>query len=125
VNCFDPLEETVGADDITGRNNCPIWKRISAVGCFAPDQRVSIMNGSRNSDKAKASRGPKGNIWAVIDGKIEQTTQHNLAIDLQISVTAISSAKSKELRKRPESKEAKVYGIRFGWDDPPEVWEGK
>lgn len=77
VNSFDPLEKTEDVDDITGANNCPVWMRITAVGMYEIDQRVSIMNGSRNSDSPQGrGRGYKAiKCWAIIDGELVERDQ--------------------------------------------------
>lgn len=54
---------TISADDLTGRNECPLWLRISAVGRLPLDQRMKYMSaaptlGGRGGRKAKKAPGP-------------------------------------------------------------------
>ncbi len=117
LTSFDPLEETVGADDITGRNNCPIWKRISAIGCFAPDQRVSIMNGSRNSDHGMRRLGQDWEAvpcWIEIDGRV---SDHKKIKDLEgfVGMSANTLRKHRRLAIERGCKEAITNGKRWGW----------
>lgn len=37
-------EKTVGADDVTGANNCPLFMRISAVGMMPWEVRTKYMS---------------------------------------------------------------------------------
>jgi hypothetical protein len=55
---YDPLEETVAANDITGRNNCAKFLRITAVwqlGDFASRNFFSTDASSFNHENEKES----------------------------------------------------------------------
>lgn len=112
----DPLDETVGADDITGRNNCPVWQRISAIGCYEPAQRVSIMNGSRNSDTPMGrGRGYKAvRCWAIIQGELVEKDQIGLLGPL-LGVRGNTLQKHRTAAIFIGKGETVTNRIRWGW----------
>jgi hypothetical protein len=132
LDSFDPLEETVAADDIGGRNNHPIWARISAIGCFDPTQRVSIVNGSRNSDisarscihdlKVEKPARPKKKvaIWAIISGAVVLFVSLH-AFSKRIGYSGSRARDAKYLAIKSGCTRAVINGIVFGWGEPPEL----
>jgi len=119
LDSFDPLEETVGADDIRGRNNCPVVLRITAIHQLDYDARVTFQRCDVRycveKEEKKHTRKRLG-MWALINGKVVATDSHDLAERLSVKYQSISSMKSKAQHDGNIS--AKIAGVIFWWNDP-------
>lgn len=70
------LNETVGADDLTGRNACPIWLRITALMQATPFeaesemQRESRIKGVEASNHSREHRTKRESrtLWCYLNG---------------------------------------------------------
>ena len=127
-----PLQ-TVGADDITGRNECPMHLRISAIAMLPMNERraylgVELRSFSHGFAPGEGKRGyiahKKKPAWAVLNGLlIIETTIAALSRRIKKNCNAMHNNKQEAMKAGLA--ETTISGIRYGWDDPPEVWEGK
>jgi len=110
------MGDTVAADDTTGRNSCPVWMRITAVGQYPRDQRVSIVNGSR-SVPITSSSNPKYNnipVWIEVNGEIiEKPRIEDLCDYINASHKTLQNHRWKATNKGLS--ETVSFGFRWGW----------
>lgn len=126
MNCFDPLEETVAADNINGRNDCPIQLRITALWqkYKTSAERWTFQNGGAlkegfRAQEKRAEGRPAIIGWIEIDGEIYVGPMKSLAELIGAGEYSLHSKKSKATKLDPKATEATMSGYRFGWDTPP------
>ena len=118
LDSFDPLEETVGADDYepatnSSRNNCPVHLRITAIHSLDYPGRVAFQYG-----KEEATKQP--GIWYIKDEKIQRCKNMKVfSVEIKKRHKVICNAKKNALEKNPNTESVKYCGMVFGWGEPP------
>jgi hypothetical protein len=122
LKAIDPLEETVGADDLK-RNNCPEHLRITAIHQRDIIGRTTYqtLNSREYKEILRTSGRPRLRLWMEINGSIIETNAGELSEKIGVTWGAIMSAKSKKLSKDKNATEARIIGLRFGWGEPPTI----
>jgi len=138
---YDPLEQTIGADDIIGwntdhpRNACPLHQRITAMGNFPFNTRVAYLNcsclrdggdrvGSDDTyeafqEKRDSKRPILMQIWGHFGGELVIKPIIEYAELLGVRPNSINGAKRRALAKDKNAMTGCCRGFVFGWGPPP------
>ena len=122
----DSLDETVAADNINGRNDCPLYLRITGLWekYATTGERWTYQNGGAlkegfRQEEKRAEGRPSLIAWAEIDGEIVVKPIKELAQLIGAGEYSLHSKRSKVLSRDPTATESTLLGHRFGWGVPP------
>jgi hypothetical protein len=111
------MGESVAADDITGRNNCPAHLRITALWLYDATKRHIYQVGPvpSRAEKETSNKGFRGiHCWIMIDGRRIKAKK----IDALTRLTGIRAGTFRAARLRAKKEgdsETVTGGYSWGW----------